>query len=424
MKIKCFQSQYLVIFYILLLFFTYVGLGEEFIAVVAAGVFVLKVPKTLKVGYKSRMICFVAYYSLVTFFGFLIGITGIKDLLQFIIQYYCMPLIIWFCIPVNKRDRERSIKNFRDFILVSAIYGTLEFLLRNNPIRGIVMIEAGYWMDAMEKAKVYQPSSFYLHYNFYGCILVIGWIILLHYPLKHKSVDVAAKLLVLLQLFLSQSRICWVCFAVTTLLYAWKKCLGSVKLFQRIMIVCAGGILIFFMIPGMAMRTISAIQTRFAPVFQYGFDYGSVGQRIGTFLNWFSYAMKNPLKGMFGRGFGSIDLYLEDYSYFPGYVTSDCQWTTYLAEIGLIGTLILIYLLIRYMRSHRYGRYHEFSKMLIFALLIESITFEVMGTNFMLVLVLWGLFISIRLLQTNAEDGMEGNYVREADYEAGYSEFI
>ena len=233
MKIKYFQSRYLVIFYVLLLLFTYVGLGEEFIITAAAGVCILKVPKALRVGNRSKLICFVAYYSLVTLFGFLNGITGIKALLQFVIKYYCVPLIVWFCIPVDEKNREQSIKGFRNFILFSAVYGTLEYLLRSNPIRGIVTIDAGSWLDEMATAKIYQPSSFYLHYNFYGCILVVGWIILLYYPLKHKAADIIAKLFVLTQLLLSQSRICWVCFIVTTLLYAWKRSVKSIRFFKN-----------------------------------------------------------------------------------------------------------------------------------------------------------------------------------------------
>lgn len=404
-------------FLILLLLTTYFGVGEEFvfIAFVTSLIFVYR-GKLKK--YKRIFGIFICYYAAVTIIGLLLGYLNLKSFIEFFLRYVCTPLIVLALIPNRFQERIKTVKVLRNCIGISAIYGTIEYFMHYNPIVTVLKISAKEWVDAMNASRVYQPSSFFLHYNFYACMLLSSIVITLVFPYKKKVINVLFFILVTTQLLLAQSRICWIAGGVLLIYHLLgNKCL-SLKFIRK---VTAITILVFGFIlikPMVLLKLINAIKIRFAPIFKYGFEYGSLGQRVGTLMNWPEYAIDSPLKGLLGTGFNSSSIYLKDFSYFQGYATTDCQWTTYLVECGLVGTIILVVAILYFLKTKKKSSLTYLSKLGLLTYFILSITFDVAGTSFVFVpfVVYIGVSVKGEIKETNKR---EVYYAGTINYKTG-----
>lgn len=374
------RKWYLSLFFVVLIFSTYLSKGEEFIII--SFIILFGVYRKEFVSRKNLFIQFILYYGLISLCSFCIGIINMKNLLEYIVRYVCLIYIVWELTPNNIAECKKAIHLLGDFIGISALYGFIEWIIHYNFLYKFMKIDAANWIIKMNEAKVYQPSSFFLHYNFYGCILLVGWVISLAMPYRDKRKNIVYQLLILMQLLIAQSRICWIACIIVTIIHLRHINILTIRNMKRMFGVGIIPIIICLVKPNIVSSLFNAIKTRFAPIFIYGFEYGSFGQRIGTLLNWPRYFFYNPLKGLIGTGFGSITCYLEEYSYFEGYTTADCQWTTYLVECGLVGTLFLIGTLFCFLKYNKNEMFYYVSKLGIVVFFILSITFDVAGTSF------------------------------------------
>ena len=394
-----------IFYFLLLLFFTYLSLGEEFV-ILSTFFTVIYVVKGKIYIPKENFKYFILYYFIISIIGLVFNNLTIKNLFEFIIRYVFIPFVVYYIIPNSKRDRVYSILQFRNLIVISALYGGIEYILHYNILVKIVRISARNWIDTMNTTVgKYQPSSIFLHYNFYGCFLLLGIIITLIYPYKKKKTSILVLIFLIIQLFLAQSRICWIALSFIFFFHILKRKKMKYISVLRGMLLSFCIILFLCLNLNLSYKIVESIITRFKPIFELGFEYGSFGQRVGTFLNWFSYAKLNLLEALLGTGYGSITNYLEKYSYFPGYSTADCQWTTYLVECGFIGTLCIVLIIIRFWKTSRKNQMCDLSRLGIYTYFILSITFDVAGTSFVFVPLVMLIIISIKKFEDDERNG-------------------
>ncbi len=327
---------------------------------------------------------FVAYYGSVTIINFFSGVITLVDFANFFIKYLLMPVTIYLLVPMKKKDIIKTIKIIRNIIIISALYGLVEVIFKHNVLDRFILIPGG-WTENHTMSGNYKPSSFFLHYNYYGFVLNIGFLLVSEYPIKNKYFNSIIKLLFITQIFIAQSRINRICFLVVSIYYLIKIFRKNTKKGMMTVSFCFGSFLILLFIPGFFNNIQNIIIGRILPLITNGMSEGSIGQRLGTLRNFKYFFLDDPILGLIGGGFGSIEeIFLVKYSFFENVSTADCQLTTFLVEAGVIGTILFSLFII--LKLFKKSRTHEDNviKLLIIVFLIDSITLDIVSNNFLM----------------------------------------
>lgn len=387
-----------------LLLATYRGIAEEFIIVFSVIFTILrfktKIDK-IKINIMAfPLIFFLLYYGIITVLGWIRGIVDVEGLMLFFVLLVLLPFSVVQMMSISHDVRYNSIIDLKSLIILSSIYGIIESLIRYNPLYLIMNIPSSEWIINMNTRLVgYQPSSVFLHYTYYGSFLLLGLILLMVFPYKKKSINIISFILLSQQIFLAQSRISWIAYIFILLFYIFLTKQINFKKFSKklLVLIILGTFSTLFIVlfdSELITNFSNTIYKRFSTLFIYGFDDGSLGQRLGTLMNWPRYFHKNHIQGLFGSGFNTIDnVFLNKYSYFRGYNTADCQYVSLLIESGIIGVLIFLYGFIKiYFRLNKSDNYGIFLKLLIVSYAIQCITYDI-TTYFVFIPLLWGVVI-------------------------------
>ncbi|HEM2541090.1 TPA: hypothetical protein U0398_000107 [Streptococcus suis] len=276
------------------------------------------------------IICFVAYYIFISILnGTGIFIVTIKLLL--------LPFFIQSFIPIGVEKIEVLIDTLKKVMGLAGIFGIIEYFQHYNPLVNIVKINPVLWLEAMNNTLVnYRPSSLFLHYTYFAYVMLIAFCISLVFPYKNGFKNLLYNSILLISIFLSQSRIIWVGLVLIFLIKMFTENTKISK--NKFVLRMISIILISLVFAGVLGNVIGIIEARFYSIFKFGLVDGSLGQRVGTLVNWFAYLGENIFKGIVGGGYGSTSEYLRNYSYFSGYNTVDSTITTFLVETGIIGS--------------------------------------------------------------------------------------
>lgn len=342
----------------------------------------------------SWWIIFIGYYFFISIIGLINGDLNIKMFGEFCIKYIFLPIIVINLIPKKEEQFEKTIYILKTLIFIFVIYGLIESLFKYNPFAYFITIDKKDWIVAMNNSKNYQCSSVFLHYNYYGIILLIGWILSSIYP--YKKINLVYKVLIIEQILVCQSRICWVAFLVLNLIrlliiiFKKKKISNqNLKIALTILIII---MIIILISPSILNKLAHFIIARFSNIFKYGFKDGSLGQRLGTLMNWPKYYKDNIIKGTLGTGYKSImTYYMKIYSYFPGYSTADCQWTIFLVETGIIGSIFFIIAFFKIYKIKGTERSNILKNSVIILFLIIALTLDVVSNNIILSLIYFAI---------------------------------
>ncbi|MCS4487688.1 O-antigen ligase family protein [Streptococcus sciuri] len=335
---------------------------------------------------------FIFYYLIITI------ING-QNIIGFIIRFVCLPFIVIVFDRSQRYDRLHILKQFRDFIGLTAIYGLVEYIIHFNYMAYFVKIDAVEWIIKMNNAPLYYPSSIFLHYTYFSYVLLVGFILELVLPYKQKIFSILYRLLVVINIFLSQSRIVWlaflVVFLVNLLFFTSRMKIERKKLIKwMIAFTC---FVVFSIVFHFFQFIFSYITQRFISLFSYGLSDGSLGQRVGTLNNWGEYFDLSSVKAIFGSGFGGVSDYLLNYSYFSGYSTADSTITVFLVESGVVG-LILFIIAILNLLIHVINVKNEFSRLLLLLIigtLLTSLTVDFTANYVVLYLFYVVLIVSL-----------------------------
>lgn len=378
---------------------TYIGYSEELIIIFSLIFLIMK--RKIRIGFSTKntaTVIFLGYYFVVTLMGLIAGNVENMSVVKFIIEFglllYCVSSALFF----DTTDGIITLGDLRNLICISAIYGTIETIIKYNPLAKYVSIVN--WLDAMNALVTrYQPSSFYLHYTYYAFFLLFGFIILLIFPYKNKLVNIGACILILEQLFFSKSRMGWITFAILILFYCIISYKGRIKkgylYFFAFFLVMM--IVVIFAKPELIKEFNASIIHRFSSFKIYGMLDGSLGQRWGTLLNYPKYLFKYPIKALIGTGYESIsNSFLKEFSYFRGYNTVDNQYLSLLVESGIIGGILFLIAMIAYVKRcwNQNNNMGVFCKMIFILIAIQAITYGLLSYfQFTLIVVmfcLWG----------------------------------
>lgn len=375
------SNYYFTLFFVGLLFASYVHLGEEFVVICGVIVFATKTKKFVSVKrFGAEWFVFLIYYFIVTSMGLLIGVLNVKDFLEFIIQYLLI-IVILNGVLAKASSLKECMTVFKNFIALSAIYGLLESVMQHNYLPDVFSSYAV--MSRINTMNIlsykYQSSSLFLHYTYFGVVLLFGIAINRIYPYKTSKSNVLFYLLCLIDLYFTKSRMCWLSLVVLIIYDMITNKIITKKMISRVLIAISSVIVTFILFNKQVVTLIETIYSRFAIISAYGMEYGSFGQRFGTLFNVPEYMINNPIAALFGSGYGSIKIaFLDKYSYFEGYGIADNQLTTFLIEVGIIGTSLVLIGISLFLLRNKTPK--SLSRYLLIIMLFASITIDIIGT--------------------------------------------
>ena len=383
-------------FWIGLIVTTYLGKGEYYILLLFCATFFLSAKPRyfIKVPKRSCFKYFIIYYVIISTLALVTNYVGIRNYIEFILKYIFLPIVVFKLIPNKYSEKINMFKILKVLICFSAFYGFIETLIKYNYMVDFVKLESKIWMSAMVGSLNYQPCSFFLHYNYYGCVLILGLIIIRYIPYKNKFINYFYWILLSEQLLICQSRISWIAAVVIIIIGIFQSKKISNKGIKNLLILFLILFCIIIFEPSILNDLSKFISKRFSRLWIYGFEDGSLGQRLGTLLNWFPYFEKNILGGIWGTGYQSISVkFMKEYSYFTGYSTADCQITVYLIETGIVGVIILFLAIIEFLKKKRYSTIEQskiatIGRIGFIAVIVECLTLDLVSNNIILSLIL------------------------------------
>lgn len=383
------------VFWAGLIIATYLGFGEYYLILVFGLVVFLAYHENKLYISKKRLkeSCwhfFVGYYVLISVFGLIAGYTGLKNFIELVLKYICLPVIVIFLFPKTPKKIKDMLYCIKNLIFICAVYGLAESLLKYNYMVDLVRLESRSFMQAMNLSMNYQPCSFFLHYNYYGGVLLIGFLLAVLIPYKNRMLNIFYLLLTVEQVLVCQSRINWVALLIVVAILVFLSGKVTDRRLQAVLLIGVLGVCVIILEPSIPAKLISFVENRFSRLWIYGLEDGSLGQRVGTFLNWFRYIKVNPVAGIFGTGYQSINtVFMGEYSFFEGFSTADCEFTVYLVETGITGVLILIFSARTFFKMNECSgrdnkRMQKMGKLGVVVYLVLCLTLDIASNNIML----------------------------------------
>ena len=398
MKLKPIIKNYEFLFYfILVTIATYLDFGALALAIF----FLTQIARQLQdnrstVLNKSTKLfgMFVFYYCVVSVYGLIIGAVSLKYFLEFILKYIAVPFTCFKLFPKNEKGIDSLIKAFQVLIVICALYGVIEQIIQYNYLVEFVRIDAKSFIESMNNkllynvaVSYYKPSSLFLHYTYYGCVLSCGLLFSVTHPFNNKMVNLAIRSLFCEQVLACQSRIAWVSIAVILFIHLFRKRKITSKMARSFLVVLASLVVVIILSPAMFQDLWSYIYKRFEVLAANGMSDGSLGQRAGTLFNWPKYFSDNMFRAIIGTGYRSNEIvYLPKYSYIRGVSTTDCMYTILLVDTGIVGIMLFF---ISYIRSFIIIKGLSEKKLLQYLFIlfsIEFITFDISAFNTILLL--------------------------------------
>lgn len=397
---KSIRENSIIIFFIGLILTLYQGYSNVYLLMVAVLVTAWKLKKSnfQIVLYNDPVyipFCiFIAYYFATTLVGIALGSASVATMIEFIEKYFLLPVIIIELLPEDYEGLCKVLASLRNFIVVCAIYGLITQLSRHNYLAdtNIVQISNKAWFQMENGATNYQSSSIFLHYSYYSFVLLFGYLLVHELPLKNTLYQRIIQILLIEQLLASQSRMAWITFLMLIILFViqYNKKM-SAKSISKYAIVFALILVVIVVDSSVVDNLLQFISNRFSNIFVYKFNDDSFGQRIGTLQNFTKYMSLKPIAAIFGTGYMSVTgYYLKNFSYFIGYSTTDNLLTSYLVEVGIFGTIILILSIVHffaYKCPHK-NLYTYLSKTSLYIFILESSTLDLVSNTIMFALFL------------------------------------
>lgn len=357
----------------------------------------------------NMLLLFLIYYLIITLVNSVNGYTS--SIILFLINYFILLIVAYLSVKINYLNIPETLRILKNFIVLTGLYGIYESTIRYNYIARIIRVDSLNWVNRMNDggiAGVYQPSSIYLHYSYFGISLLVAWFISIFFPSHNKMWEIVSRVILIIALFVSQARICWIAFIVGMLIYALFDKHHIVSLRSMVIsILSIIGFLVIIVLIQVRFNILGIINNRFLNIFEM--QNGSFGQRMGTFLNWFSYAKDSPILAIFGTGYGSINRrFLQMYSFFSGYTTADSEITVYLVETGIIGFLLFVIGIITLLKGKSISKEGQLSTIIIILMIVESFTLDIAANPFILFLIY--IFIFIKKVEN---DQVTANHIRD-----------
>ncbi|CUU46364.1 O-antigen ligase family protein [Clostridium beijerinckii] len=305
-----------------------------------------------KVNKISRLFSFFwIYYLLTTLLNFYINpqYFSIDAFYEFIGR---CSIIFSTCILITiaKENYDYYFILFRNFGLLLCVLGLIEFITHNSLFYSITTVDTKDWQLAVFGTSQFRIFTIFLHPIVYGMFLVILYWVIRNYPIKNYYLNKVFILLIVINLFATQSRSAWIPFVVTNIIDLLVKknknnASLNLKIIFRRYIFCCITLMAIIVFREQIIQAINSIIIRFNLVLDPNSIDGSRTQRLGALQNVCSYILENPMKALLGNGLGYSKIFMINHPVNVGFNTVDNQYLTSILEAGIVGLSFLIAIL-------------------------------------------------------------------------------
>lgn len=273
-----------------------------------------------------------------------------------------------------------------------------EFINKTSFYKNILNPEQLRWLDSIGQES-FRVRSVFVHPIIYGTLLNINLIVLIYLKKYfNKQFYYINYLLIIVNLYATKSRSCWITFVILILLiytqnFKFKNKINKKRLINNYFIIF---IIIIFII--IFSNNISNILEGVIYRFTYKSDNDiSKLQRIGTIRNIIQFSFSRWTIMFFGMGINTVGKFmLSNPVILPEFASTDNQYMTFLYEMGIIFLIsFLIYFLYNLLKMYRCK--NLFSKVIILIMIsiaINMFFYNIYGWKIVLFFLMGSVLLS------------------------------
>lgn len=403
-SIKSFYSFFLIFIWFLITVLSVTNLGDNAMLLLWVGVLGFALIRKPRFDHTVRTkslpgiwFVFLLYVLFSTALNWLINRD--QTLISYMIEYVKLMIIPWMaiCAVCRVSSKEKVIVYFRNIVLVCCLLGIFEYVFKVQFYsRLITSADAvnnfATYGNVVNSLYSYRTTLVFYHPIFYCMILAVGMICLIYYPFKSKWIQMAAFLLVAVNMLLTKSRSGWLALGAALVIWFFKekKYLITRLLCNRkkrnavlkyLLIICIMFSAVMVVRRDLFTSMLEIIAERVASIL----DGTGAGARISNLsLVRIAYAQGDWKLILFGGGRYYAQDLLEQNPGKDNWINAvDNQYLTFLLDYGIIGILLiaLVYIFAFRLFIRSAEKSDKAACLIIITVAIGSLFFEFFNQN-------------------------------------------
>lgn len=268
---------------------------------------------------------------------------------------FCTVLNTW--IIARRCKKERMVEVLKVVLVPILFLGLWEYVKQDHPLRAALSLQDPFGLEWV--AASYRIRTIFFHPIVYAVFLTFMWAVTLYYPYRHRLLDIGLKVLMILNIYATQSRSSWIAVAVVTIAYLAVRfkdyCIRRKEtvVFQKNKWLVGIGVVLvllaFFVVERDWVAEQSVlIEQRMTGVFETDIEKSAGSIRLANMQNITKSFGENDsiFAAVFGRGARASLQYMQEHPVFGWTEAVDNQYMTTLWNNGLTGIVLLASMII------------------------------------------------------------------------------
>jgi hypothetical protein len=351
-----------------------------------------------KIVYDKKILLFTFIFIIESLTISLINIYYNDSYWQFF-KFLLIYLIFFIIIILIKRYGDNYIKKFYQcflyFLDVINIINIYEIINKRSMFYTLIADNgAKQWQVPVFGTDAFRTFSVFLHPIVYGNFLVcLFWVNI--FPIrKNKIIKYISGILILVNLYFTQSRSSWIALSVTLLIYLINIFIDKVKILKFdmkinniIKFICIILFIAFFsaIFNNDILVVLNKMYSKIITATSDNYNDPSRLQRLGSINVIYRYMTNNGvINFLFGNGLGSVEKFMVNNTVLiSGFTTTDNQFMSFFYEFGFIGLgsyiIIIILSLVKLFKKTYSGYLYKLSTYVFISISINMFFYESYG---------------------------------------------
>ena len=305
-----------------------------------------------------RYITLLGYGVVISLVGILLysngnyGVGGIKK--HILIPVYIFALLYLLCNEAELNTFVRGMEAIGAFV---SLIGLIEVVSR-KPVFYVLMDDKARQLvrEALVGTSRFRSYTVFCHPIISAYYLVFCFLLFFYFPLKLQTLNMACLGIITVAIMGSGSRSIWVAFFIAVILAVFDKMKDNARLnankLIRFIATCCGVIIIILLFNSQLQSLLNAVIDRIKDTTVELYSRAG-SHRVSYIIKTLEYAKTNILTSVVGRGCGFAKVYANDNPLSDGWHIIDNQYCTYLLDIGAVGVLLFLSVLLNLIRTRR-----------------------------------------------------------------------
>lgn len=342
-----------------------------------------------KIVYDKKILLMISIFMIESLTITLINIYNIgidRQFLRFLLIYSLFLVIIIFIKRYGIDYIKKFYKPLLYFLDIINIINIYEIISKKSIFYTFINNDnVKLWQVNVFETDLFRTFSIFVHPIVYGNFLVCLFWINIFVARKNKIISFISGILVLINLYFTQSRSSWIALIVTLIIYLLNKYINKLKYFKTKIkikniiklictILCITIIIIIF--NNNILFILNKIYLKM--ITSTSDSYGDISrlQRLGTVNLIYSYMISNGvINFLFGNGLGSVAKFMINHPIvLSGFTTTDNEFMNLFYEFGFIGLIsYLLIMLLAIIKLFKKGNWNSIYNLNVYIFISISI---------------------------------------------------